>query len=162
MTRVLKNLFWVGKYVLLSVFKKTEGFISVTFTSAMKKLFAFLLIILYTTASSGVVLNVHYCMGKLASVEVDNFSSKLCKCGMKQTESGCCHSELKVIKLSNAHKGSIANIHFQNSFEAAPAKAFTALHVFQEPINGHEKPLANGPPIMASNKLYKELCVFRI
>lgn len=58
--------------------------------------------LIYTTASSGTVLSLHYCMGDLAGVSVGEKISKQCgKCGMKDKD--CCHDQPIVIKIENAH-----------------------------------------------------------
>lgn len=57
--------------------------------------------LIYTTASSGTVLSLHYCMGDLAGVSVgEKISSQCGKCGMKDKD--CCHDEPVVIKIENA------------------------------------------------------------
>ena len=71
----------------------------------MKKFIAAILAIIYLVVSSGVAINIHYCMGKLASVDLMHSSDKCSKCGMKNgTKSGCCKDEFKIVKLSDSHK----------------------------------------------------------
>lgn len=69
----------------------------------MKKITVAILAIIYLTVSSGVVMTIHYCMGKVASVDVAHSSEKCGKCGMKTTD-GCCKDEFKIVKLSDSHK----------------------------------------------------------
>jgi hypothetical protein len=71
----------------------------------MKKVVTGILAILYLAVSSGVVLEVHYCMGKVAGVELYGGHNDQCgKCGMKEQKGGCCSDQLKVYKLEDVHK----------------------------------------------------------
>lgn len=59
-----------------------------------------MLLLVHTAASSGTVLSLHYCMGDFASVSIGHKDKKGCyKCGMENK--GCCHDDVKVIKLDN-------------------------------------------------------------
>jgi hypothetical protein len=50
------------------------------------------------TVTSGVVINIHYCMGEVATVELGHNSQDSCgQCGMDN--SGCCHDDVQVVKL---------------------------------------------------------------
>jgi hypothetical protein len=126
----------------------------------MKKIIALLLAVLYMTTSSGVVLNVHYCMGKVSSVKVDNFNTAFCKCGVQKEDGSCCKTEVKVCKLANEHKGTIASGNVN----------VPIVSVVTQPslIDGGELkrrvtvfPTGNAPPGVAA-KTYIENCVFRI
>ena len=70
----------------------------------MKKITIAILAIIYLTVSSGVAMSIHYCMGKVASVDLMHTSDKCDKCGMKKTPHGCCKDEFKIVKLSDSHK----------------------------------------------------------
>lgn len=67
----------------------------------MKKLIAAISLLVYFTATSGVVINSHYCMKKLVSVHLfENQSAECGLCGMDMHDnSGCCRDEVKVVKL---------------------------------------------------------------
>ena len=69
----------------------------------MKKIAIAILAIIYLTVSSGVAMTIHYCMGKVASIDLMHASDKCGKCGMKTT-GGCCTDEFKIIKLNDSHK----------------------------------------------------------
>ena len=63
--------------------------------------------------SSGIAMEIHYCMGKKAGVEFYGSSSSTCgKCGMKDTKTGCCHDEHKFYKLNDSHKTVSNDINF--------------------------------------------------
>ena len=127
----------------------------------MKKLFTLVLMVLYFTASSGVVLNVHYCMGKVSSVKIDNFNTALCKCGKKETGNSCCKSELKVAKMSTEHKATVAPGAPQIPVALLPTQvSLIDLHETNSVVI--EEPVANAPPLVSRDKKYIINCVFRI
>lgn len=69
----------------------------------MKKFIVAILAFIYLGTSSGIAMNIHFCMGKFSSVDVFHHGKTCGKCGMKSS-GGCCKDEFKVIKLSDSHK----------------------------------------------------------
>lgn len=64
----------------------------------MKKLLVLVIAVLYLSVTSGVMVNIHYCMGRIAEVNYGNDKQDNCgNCGMKQKD-GCCKTEHKFIK----------------------------------------------------------------
>lgn len=50
------------------------------------------------------MINIHYCMGRLASVEYGVGEHDACnKCGMKEKK-GCCHTESTFLKIQDGHQ----------------------------------------------------------
>lgn len=50
------------------------------------------------------MINIHYCMGRLASVEYGVGEHDACnKCGMKEKK-GCCHTESTFLKIQDDHQ----------------------------------------------------------
>lgn len=127
----------------------------------MKKFFALILTIVYMTASSGVVVNVHYCMGKMASVQMDNSTDNLCKCGVKTSSKGCCHNEVKVVRMTNLHKQSVAVSYVFVSTALLPV-AVSLIDISKTYTSDVNITVANNPPDLASNKVYLSNCVFII
>lgn len=89
----------------------------------MKKLFLYLLSFIFIITSSGVMVNMHYCMGKLAGTSmswVSNSPKKCGKCGMEKSKKkgkGCCHDSKKLIK--NVVDQNIANSFFNVDHQLA-------------------------------------------
>lgn len=76
----------------------------------MKKIFIFILALLYIAGSTGATVNMHYCMDKLAAWDFGHDKSNTCdKCGMKKGQ-GCCRDEHKFIKNSADQKTAEAGI----------------------------------------------------
>src|SRR5688572_24231512 len=73
----------------------------------MKKVLTFILLLVYSTASTGLVVNLHYCMDRFDSVQIGDSDSENCnKCGMHQGENECCFDDVKVLKLKTSHLAS--------------------------------------------------------
>ena len=70
----------------------------------MKKLLVAILAIIYLGVSSGIAMNIHYCMGKLSSVDLIHNNEKCAKCGMKTGKNSCCNEKFKIVKLTDSHK----------------------------------------------------------
>jgi hypothetical protein len=68
----------------------------------MKRALTICLSVIYLAMASGVVVNVHYCMGKVASVAIGHAETDRCgDCGMDNT--GCCKDEVIVVKVDDTH-----------------------------------------------------------
>jgi hypothetical protein len=81
----------------------------------MKKFIVAILAILYMGISSGVAMDIHYCMGKEISIEFysQKGDGKCDKCGMKDKK-GCCGDEHKFYKLADSHKNVSNDINLSN------------------------------------------------
>lgn len=70
----------------------------------MKKFITAIIAILYLASSSGVAMDIHYCMGKKSGVEFYGAEAKICgKCGMSEKK-GCCQDKHQFYKIQDAHK----------------------------------------------------------
>jgi hypothetical protein len=129
----------------------------------MKKLVIGILAVLYMGVSSGIAMEIHYCMGKKAGMEFYGSSSDKCgKCGMSEKNTGCCHDEHKFYKLSDSHKSVSNDINF-TADEIAVVADHHYLYDWQIPgtialtaVNNHSPPDPAGPSACILN------CVFRL
>lgn len=82
----------------------------------VKKVLLTITAIIYMAVSTGIAMEVHYCMGKLAGVEYFGDEKERCgKCGMKEIgKNGCCHDEHKFVKLEDSHKQAFNAIDFKH------------------------------------------------
>lgn len=92
----------------------------------MKKFLLITLTLLYIGVSSGIALNLHYCMGKLADVELGQ-ASACASCGKKSQPSGCCSSETQLIKLSVDQ-----NVHLTTATDLTPVTIKLLAGLFYE------------------------------
>jgi hypothetical protein len=129
----------------------------------MKKILVGILTIVYMAASSGIAMEIHYCMGKKAGMDFFGANNKKCgKCGMTEKKGGCCNDEHKFVKLEDSHK----NVYNTIDFATAEKVIVTAypLYNWQLPnnidvavVNNHSPPPNyTGPGACIMN------CVFRI
>ncbi len=83
----------------LTKFSKT---LSLHLPIHMKKVLLFILAVAYLTTSSGGIIYLHQCMGKLSCVDfgISNSGNGKCgKCGMEKNKAGdCCQDHLIVLK----------------------------------------------------------------
>ena len=116
----------------------------------------------YMLVSSGIAMEIHYCMGKRSGVDFYTAKEDKCgKCGMKEKKGGCCNDEHKFYKLEDSHK----NVSNDISFNAGEIAIITQYpqYDWQLPndaaitvVNNHSPPDDNGPSACIMN------CVFRI
>ena len=69
----------------------------------MKKVLASISVLIYFAMTCGVIVNLHYCMGRVQSVDFYGEEKKVCdKCGMSLDNThGCCKEEIKILKLQD-------------------------------------------------------------
>jgi hypothetical protein len=128
----------------------------------MKKIYIGILALVYMAVSSGIALELHYCMGKKAGVDLYGTANEKCgKCGMTEKDLGCCHDEFKFYKLSDFHKtvsndidltaSSIAVVHDHNLFNWQMPD-----NTLRTAINNNSPPGYTAPSACIMN------CVFRL
>ncbi|MBL0357122.1 MAG: hypothetical protein IPP72_09660 [Chitinophagaceae bacterium] len=128
----------------------------------MKKIIVAILAFLYLGVSSGIAMEIHYCMGKKAGVELFGSGNEKCsKCGMKEKKGGCCNNEHKFYKLNDSHK----NVSNDLSFETPVVfiEHFYPAYHFQmasdpliSTVNNHSPPEYASPSACILN------CIFRL
>ena len=127
----------------------------------MKIFYIGILAIVYMAVSSGIAMEIHYCMGKKAGVEFYGSSGDKCgKCGMTDKKTGCSHDEYKFYKISDSYKtvsndinfnaGEIAvvNDHYLFDWQMPENIALTA-------VNNHSPPDYTEPSACIMNCLFR-------
>jgi hypothetical protein len=125
----------------------------------VKKVLVTILAVIYLATTTGATLHMHYCMGKVFSVD---FVKKdgCSKCGMKTSED-CCKDELKVLKVNDNHQQSTSEIHFAPSFAIVNKQYNLTEPVFSDAAlvaSTHN----NSPPTSSGTSLCILHCVFRL
>jgi hypothetical protein len=132
----------------------------------MKKFLVTILAFLYISTSTGAIINVHYCMGKLAGWEFGNESSKTCgKCGMEKSDkkdNGCCKDEHKYIK--NEADQKTAGSVFQLIELSAATHPVSFIELTDDVLLSitEENPVSNAPPLNGTVAVYIRNCSFII
>jgi hypothetical protein len=127
----------------------------------VRKFLVGILTLVYFTATSGTAFNVHYCMGRIKSVQLLVNEDNLCICGSKKTTNKCCKTEVQLVKLENDHKASTVNFEFTPILAEADIIIY---HVTTEFASEQVLSLykANAPPLLPKQPIYIKNCVFLI
>jgi hypothetical protein len=139
--------------------------IGIIFTSFMKNAAISILMICYLAVSTGVVVNFHYCMNKLASAELFAKESKKCgKCGMNIHKSkGCCRDEVKLLKMDDDQKNTAAlsfQLHAPDALYNLPSEFISI--PFINSLDGQRHYQNHSPPLLSGQDSYLQNRVFRI
>ena len=130
----------------------------------MKRLITLFIALIYLVMSTGFVMNSHYCMGKLSSIELGRSEVKKCICGMRidrAKKSNCCHSKIDVVKLEDSHKLA-PSILFQFSVMEAVLPQFYLSAVNYTNLYTLDNYLKKLPPNLHKQDTYKRVGVFLI
>ena len=129
----------------------------------LKKLLATISTLTYFAVTSGIVINMHYCMDRLDSTELYKTKTDVCnKCGMHISDSnGCCHDEIKVVKLTNDHNVSQYN-HEIKAPELLPVDHNNLIADLNIMLVQKVNYLNHSPPLLSQQDTYLQNCVFRI
>ena len=130
----------------------------------MKKIVVSIALVCYLAVSSGLIINFHYCMNRLASTEWFTMEGKQCeKCGMEMHKShGCCHDEVKVVKMEDDQKLT-SSVTFELPSLDMPAQVpseFIATSFYNSNVT--TDPDNHPPPLLSDQDTYIANCVFRI
>lgn len=131
----------------------------------MKNVLISVIAVFYLAVTSGMVINMHYCMGQFSSVtfshdndhKVDNCD----KCGMSKTKNHCCTDEITTMKLSDVHEVSTFSFVLASLSTFVPDQQ-TVLHEPEQGISAIPATDYFSPPPKALNKVYLDINVFRI
>jgi hypothetical protein len=128
----------------------------------VKRFVVSILAFFYLGLASGVVINLHYCMGELSSVEYGYHGHTKCgACGMEEKD-GCCNTELKVIKLQDSHEWTKPGWLPGNNNVTLP---FTAMQAFSFSAPLHTQGNSSiyfSPPDYRMNSIYLHTSILRI
>jgi hypothetical protein len=111
----------------------------------------------------GIIVNLHYCMGRVQSFEFYGVEKKVCDvCGMSlKNTHGCCKEEVKVLKiqddqnraqLSYSIKSIDVPMIVPSGFIVASINNTDGIAYFDD----------HSPPLLTEQDIYLHNCVFRI
>ena len=130
----------------------------------MKRLLTSIIALIYFTVSSGMVMSVHYCMGKISDIQVNQVPEERCICGMSKKETsskGCCKTEFTMVKLADTHKASSASYDIQTPVVLV-SRSLSQLEAPLYYTNTKVYSDIHGPPLLSEQDTYLLNCVFRI
>lgn len=132
------------------------------FVIAVKKLIYILAVFFYLITTSGVIVNMHYCMGNYQSFDVYSGHQDECgKCGMSlETPNGCCKNELKIVKLVVDQSTSTVSFSIDKmEASAVVASGFVVantipnLHISES--TEYAPPEPSGPDVYIRNRVFR-------
>ncbi|HQR93163.1 MAG TPA: hypothetical protein PLK14_07845 [Sediminibacterium sp.] len=131
----------------------------------MKKLLVTILALVYLGSSTGAVMHLHYCMGKLAETSFSKNTNTTCsKCGMtaSQKKGGCCKDETKFVKNEQDQKASLTQFEFQQlaiAFQPLPYFHLSTPELSNQLLIAYA---SNAPPDIHAPAVYLRVCSFLI
>lgn len=130
----------------------------------MKKGIAVISFALYLAATSGIVINSHYCMKKLVSVKLFDAGMDKCgRCGMKMHNNpGCCHDDTKFLKLVQDQVKIPVTVFEFNSPRTLPVHEGSLLFASLFNVNVARHFHNHSPPLLSEQDRYLQNNVFRI
>src|SRR4051812_35300933 len=128
----------------------------------MRKTLVSITMVCYLAVTSGVVVNFHYCMDRLASTKLFATETRFCnKCGMHNKKNGCCHDDIKVIKVQDAQQQSACITAFQ--FPDAGNMVHSSFNFLQRyGVQRSGRWQNHSPPLSPDEQAYLLNCNFRI
>ena len=130
----------------------------------MKKTIASITILCYLAVTCGVIVNFHYCMNRLASMQLFVSETKTCgKCGMHTDQpNGCCRDKVKIIKMEVDQKVT-ESVSFElpalDALPQVPSQFIVASFINVEETRHYRN---HSPPLLMAQDVYLQNCVFRI
>lgn len=106
-----------------------------------------LLAVVYLSTTLGAVVSTHYCMGHVAGVRW--FQATADPCG--PSAHGCCHTDVKVYKVSDVHQGAGAFAPAAPAIASAPLQAPPAPETVTQTRTTRQ---AHAPPDIGKVPLY--------
>ena len=132
----------------------------------MKKLLIAILALLYISTSTGTMVHMHYCMGKLADWGIGHNKSKTCgECGMEkgvEKDNGCCKDEFKFIKNDKDQKTAEVGLQMLQLLSVALPVSFIEIQSNDLLSVTEEIPVSHAPPRGSSVAVYIRNFVFLI
>jgi len=128
----------------------------------MKKIIASFTVIVYFAFACGVIVNYHFCMDRYDSFRLYKAASDWCiNCGMHAKKHGCCHDEVKIVKIQDDYQTSSASFAFENIQPAVITPSeFLSASLFNEKIALNKTD--HSPPLLPGQDVCLQNCVFRI
>jgi len=127
----------------------------------MKRFIVSIIAVLYFTVSSGMVVSMHYCMGKLKTTKVQLTNTKTCCCKKTESKKSCCKTQQHFVKLDDNHQASYADYKIE-----VPTAFIASTYFLAQQDNGITKnqhtSTIHAPPLSKEQSVYLLNCVFRI
>jgi hypothetical protein len=130
----------------------------------MKKLITICIALCYFVVSSGMVVHVQYCMGKISAVKsADSTPKKKCGCSKKAKPKKCCTFETKLLKAASHYSSNKDKVDFSPKYDDKNSAETNLLADFFTTYSlSNSLLLYNSPPQINTQPLYILHAVFLI
>ena len=130
----------------------------------MKKAVVILLILIYSSATMGATVHLHYCMNEIVGRSfLHNDDGKCGKCGMEeQDKEGCCKDEKKQFKLKTDHPNVSSTSFLTMASDPAVVTDFPNFNFKPLLITTEKYSTCHAPPGIGNIRLHILHCVFLI
>jgi hypothetical protein len=121
----------------------------------VKKTLSAILLLIFFTVNTGFIVNLHYCMDRLDSMQIGASEAEKCgKCGMENNDvEGCCRSEVKLVKLQQDLTVTKA---LNTVFSLSPAISTFSIYLFSPQVNfiSNTEQISHAPPLLSEQDTY--------
>jgi len=125
----------------------------------LKKLLAILLLVLYGVSSTGATVQMHYCCGKLKSIQLTAAPVKECGNKHKMGSKPCC--ETKQVSVKAQHQQAFYTITIGTKAPAEPQHYFNQYSIQKPAETTYDQQVDySSPPLIQSICILN--CVFRV
>lgn len=132
----------------------------------MKKIIVTIVALVYISTSTGAMLHMHYCMGKMVNWGLSHNTSKTCDgCGMKKSEekdNGCCKDEYKFVKNDTDQKTAKTGFQLIQVLNVALPVSIIELPPNDFPSVTEVNPINYASPRSSGVAVYIRNCIFLI
>lgn len=129
----------------------------------VKKTLSAILLLIFFVVNTGFIVNLHYCMDRLDSMQIGASEAEKCgKCGMETNDvNGCCRSEVKLVKLQQELTVTKA---LNTIFTLSPVITTNSVYLFSPQVNLilDTEQISHAPPLISKQDTYLNNCVFRL
>ena len=128
----------------------------------LKKIVASFTILVYFTFACGVMVSYHYCMDRYDSFRLYQVANDWCTtCGMHSKDHGCCHDEVRIVKLHDDHQTSTFSFSLKNlqPVMITPSELLSVALVTDDVLINKAD---HSPPLISGQDTYLQNRVFRI
>ncbi len=120
----------------------------------MKKILILLFSFFYLVLTSGMILNFHYCGGKIKSISLFSSSDEVGCCGSKMKSKNCCKDKTAYVKVKDNHNSNpfLKFITFKGQMLEIAIPSY--LLAFQYSLQVERIQNYYPPPVLYDNPLY--------
>jgi len=121
----------------------------------MNRFLSILLLLIYLSTALNLFIQIHYCNNRIESVQL--LSGEIDECCKPEQNTGCCHNEVKIIKLDSDQN---SNYNRHSLYVSFPAELheYSALRIFCIQSITKTQDLSYNPPDTPPLPIWLKYC----